>query len=361
MKLNTYYNGIELHRNSKIIYVRFLRPHRVLSSSLGTWGGMHEELEYLYNRQCCEPFGHKSEPLEYGLSSHKCADLSTAANMNNAAVVHKTYEELHVVAVVTGGVAVNAARAGDPGMYHQTDDATHTGDGTINIILCVNLELTPGATVQAVITATEAKTSVLEEYGVPSRYSDGYATGTGTDQIAIASMLGEQKIIDTGKHSKTGECIGTAVREALQKTLKRQDGLHPEGQCSVFKQIERFGITREEMRTKIVSALDAEEASLYQKNADLIDRDPHTVAAAAAVVTIRDRCVWGILPLTSFAEMTFPYLVQIAAAVSGDRERKGTFEEALQNETFSIDNENLIESICTSIALGFAYKWKKPK
>ncbi len=361
MKLNTYYNGIELHRNSKIIYVRFLTPHRVLSSSLGTWGGMQEELEYLYNHQCCEPFGHELEPLDYGLSNDKYADLSTAANMNNAAVVHKTYEELHVVSVVTGGVAANAARAGDPGMYHQTDDKTHSRGGTINIILCFNLELTPGATVQAVITATEAKTSVLEEYGVPSRYSDGYATGTGTDQIAIASMLGEKRIIDTGKHSKTGELIGVTVREALQETLKRQDGLHPEGQCSVFKQLERFGITREEMKAEIASALDAEGASLYQKNADSIDRDPHTVAAAAAVVTIRDKCVWGVLPATSFAETTLPYLAQIAAAVSGDRARKGAFEEALQNELSSIGDGGLIESICKSIALGFAYKWKKPE
>jgi adenosylcobinamide amidohydrolase len=366
MKLNTYYDGIELHRNSKIIYVRFLRPHRVLSSSLGKWGGMREELEYLYNHQCCEPFGHEFEqgdttfPFsgENGLSSDKCTGLSTAANMNNAAVARAAFEGLEVVAVVTGGVATNAARAGDPGGYHQISYETETEHGTINIILCTNLELTPGAMVQAAITATEAKTSVLEELGVPSRYSDGYATGTGTDQIGIASMLGETKIVDTGKHSKTGELIGTTVREALQKTLGRQDGLHPAGQCSVFKQIERFGITCEEMKTKIPDLLDTEAASLYHKNADSIDRDPHTVAAVAAVITIRDKCVWGILPLTSFAETALPYFVQIAVTVSGENDRRSFFEEELQKETLSIDNRSLLDSICRSISLGFSYKWK---
>ncbi len=378
MKLKAFYDGIEVHRTSKIIYVRFLRPHRVLSSSRGKLGGVQEGLEYLYNHQCCEPEGHEFEHdntasdfphkyqelicSEYDLPPDTCADLSTAANVNNAAIAHATYGDLEIVAVVTGGVETNAARAGDPGMYHQTGNGpVREVPGTINTILCSNLEMTAGTLVQAVITATEAKTSVLEEYGVPSRYSDGYATGTGTDQIAVASMLGEKTLVDAGKHSKTGELIGSTVREALQKTLKRQNGLHPEGQCSVFKQLERFGITWDEMKVKIAGPLNAEAASLYQKNADSIDRDPHTVAAVAAVLTIRDKCVWGVLPATSFAEMAVPYLVQIAVTVSGDRERRGFFEDALQKETLSIDNGSMLDSICRSVSLGFAYKWKGRK
>ena len=381
MKLKNYYDGIEIHRKNKIIYVRFVRPHRVLSSSRGPCGGMQDGLEYLYNHQCCEPSGHEftlydtaaHRPHQYqgiicgfhNLPAEGCADLSTAANMNNAAVVHERYEDVEVVAVVTGGVRTNAAKAGDPGVYHLTYDENFTSScpskethGTINIILCLSLELSPGAMVQGVITATEAKSSVLQEYGIPSRYSDGYATGTGTDQIGIASMFGEKKILDAGKHSKTGELIGVAVRGALKETLKRQNGLSPEGQCSVFKQVERLGIKQEEMRANIAARLDADTAGLYKRNFESVDRDPHTVAAVSALIAVRDKCAAGILPPSVFPETAFPYLVQVALSVSGDPERRAFFEERCSEFEVVLENEKVLDAVCRAVALGFYCKWE---
>ena len=50
-------------------------------------------------------------------------------------------------------------------------------------MLPVNQELTEGAMVRVIITATEAKTAASNELSVGSRYSDDLATGTCTDQI----------------------------------------------------------------------------------------------------------------------------------------------------------------------------------
>ena len=52
MVLEKYYDGIEIHREEKIIYAKFLSPHRVISTDRIT-GGLSDELEYIYNHQSC--------------------------------------------------------------------------------------------------------------------------------------------------------------------------------------------------------------------------------------------------------------------------------------------------------------------
>ncbi len=48
MLLERYYNGVEIHRADKIIYARFLSPHRVISTCRSSAGGLRDDLEYLY-------------------------------------------------------------------------------------------------------------------------------------------------------------------------------------------------------------------------------------------------------------------------------------------------------------------------
>jgi hypothetical protein len=95
------YDGIEIHRKEKIIYVNFLVQHRVLSTC-GVNGGLRDDLDGIANHQLCEPLGHDRKglkviaesPVDYlksvfekhGLSPEKRALLGTAENMNFAAV-----------------------------------------------------------------------------------------------------------------------------------------------------------------------------------------------------------------------------------------------------------------------------------
>ncbi|MDM7933981.1 MAG: adenosylcobinamide amidohydrolase, partial [Methanothrix sp.] len=57
MRLAEFYGGIEVHREEKIIFVSLLRPHRVLSTSRSSAGGLRDDLLYIYNHQSCEPAG----------------------------------------------------------------------------------------------------------------------------------------------------------------------------------------------------------------------------------------------------------------------------------------------------------------
>ena len=76
-----------------------------------------------------------------------------------------------------------------------------------------------------------------------SKYSNGIATGSGTDQtIIIANSASELYMEGAGKHSKLGELIGKTVKNAVKKALAKQSGLTPTKQHDVFRRLKRFDI-----------------------------------------------------------------------------------------------------------------------
>ncbi len=385
MVIGNFYNGIEIHRDEKIIIIKFIVPHRVISTCRAN-GGLNDNFDLIYNHQSCEPAGHlrKSHTLAvrepdvylrqicrmHGISE-KCASLGTAANMNCAAIKAGRFRDLEVIAVCTGGVESNAGRAGDhASFYESAGNFEFIGKkkpeacGTINTIVCINQELTKGAMVRAVMMATEAKTAVLQELNIGSCYSDGLATGTGTDQIAIACTLtGDPPITGAGKHTKLGELIGVTVKQAIAETLKLQNSMPPESRCSVFAHLKRLGADIEGMKTGIARFLTGKKAELVQKNFICVDRDPVTVAAAAALVHLRDELVWKILPENCLPEIISTYGAHLSAAVSGKYNRFIFYKNILEDyvsqndKQFGLNNSQFLELICFCIAAGFKEKW----
>jgi hypothetical protein len=152
-----------------------------------------------------------------------------------------------------------------------------------------------------------------------SRYSDGLATGTGTDQMGVASCLGTGiPLTGAGKHCVLGELIGKTVHDAVRETLGLQNGLTPERQRSVIIHLQRFGVTRENMLKGVLARLSDKDGVLFSVNFQVVERDPLVVAAVAALVHLRDKIIWGILPVTCAPEIWAIYGAQIAIAVSGD-------------------------------------------
>ena len=380
MLIGTYYNGIEVHRNEKIIVVKFLAPHRVISTCRAN-GGMRDDLDLIFNHQSCEPTGHTRkthtqavhDPVAYmqticlqnGLSEN-CASLGTAANMNCAAVESDKFRDLEVVAVCTGGVETNAGRAGDPSSLYEIDGKFESVGieekepcGTINIIVCINMELTQSAMVRSVMMATEAKTAALQDLNVNSCYSDGLATGTGTDQIAVASRLtGEKPLTGAGKHTKLGELIGRTVKMAVAGTLKLQNGMTPQSRRSVLVHIKRFGTDEKAIQEGMAAFLSKEQSVLLTDNFDCINCDPITVAAAAALAHLRDKFIQRILPETCLAEIFTTYGAHLAAAVSGKYDRFVFYKNSLPNEKIKLENSAFLEFIYCCMAMGFEEKWK---
>jgi adenosylcobinamide amidohydrolase len=373
---------VEIHREDKIIYAKFTTPHRVLSTCRAA-GGLREELGYVYNHQSCEPAGHSCrhaaglwrDPMAYrqrtcevyGLPAEACATMGTAANMNHAAFVREAFRDLVVAAVCTGGVEGNAGRVGDPAAVFETPDGFEKlppaerlpGPGTINTMVLINKPLIDGAMVRVIMTATEAKSAVLQELAVNSRYSDGLATGTGTDQIvAAAQQSSEQPLTSAGKHAKLGELIGRAVKTAVMQTLANQNHLTPAGQCSTKIHLERFGVDHQELQESICRYLAPAQAQLLRDNFTGVERDPLTVAAVAAMAHLKDKFTWGVLPAACWSEIMGAYAAQVACAVCGDYGPMAEYRKNLAPAIGDTDNQAFVILVCRALALGFGHKWQ---
>ncbi len=382
MYLQTLYNGVELHREDKIIYGRFLEPHLVLSTCRSS-GGLQRKMNYVLNHQSCEPTGHHRRatiqtPDEYrrmiceksALPPEKCVTMGTAANMHHAAFVNRRFRNLEVMAVVTGGVETNAGRAGDPASVMEGADGYEKldlkknknndipGPGTINIMLFIGHALTEAALTRTIITATEAKTAALQELAVNSRYSDGLATGTGTDQITVAAPDREGfRLSWAGKHSKLGELIGRSVHAGVKETLAKQNSLTPMGQCSAKIHLERFGCNSRTIRTGIAQYLTEKEAKILTDNFIGLMRDPVTVAAVAAMVHTRDKFTCSILPLSCYREIMGNAAAMVACAMGGCYQAMDRYRNELGSHSVSRDNTAFLDLCFRAMALGFRDKW----
>ncbi|HEY3739545.1 MAG TPA: adenosylcobinamide amidohydrolase, partial [Bryobacteraceae bacterium] len=242
-----------LRRASRYIVAELTVPHAVLSTSTHN-GGQTTKIRYLANHQSCEGAAHKvryeqirddyhaSVCAEIELPPNETALMGTAANMNYAAIATAADLEIEVTAIVTAGVQGNACCAGDPASWREGDKGWEKIHGTINTILLINRPLTEGALARAVITMTEGKSTALQRLAVRSLYSQDLATGTGTDQFAIAAPLeGSHRFTSTSPHSKLGELIGRTVRDATLEALRWQNGLEPSYTRGIFTALTRYG------------------------------------------------------------------------------------------------------------------------
>ncbi len=160
--------------------------------------------------------------------------LITGADMDNLAVIKKTYKDFTVYAMITAGIKSNAQRQSvDEGLYYP--------HGTINMLILTNTKLSSGAMARAIITATEAKTAVLQDFDIRSTYTPSVqATGTGTDNIIIVGGEGKETE-STGGHTKMGELIAKAVYEGVVKAITMQNNIR--SQRSVFGRLEERKIS----------------------------------------------------------------------------------------------------------------------
>ena len=381
MLIGKYYNGLEIHRENKMIYAKFLCPHMVISTCKVN-GGLRNDLMYIFNHQSCEPNAHYRKSLDLAiyhpagylemlcksqnLASEKSACLSTATNMNHAIIKSADYQGVEVIAASTGGVETNAVRVGDPASYSEVNgqfeiinDGEYNLQGTINIMVFISKELNPGALVSAICIATEAKTAAMQELAVNSRYSGGLATGTGTDQIGIACRLGDNcPLSSADKHSKLGELIGSTVKQSVKETLELHNEYTPQARGKVAVFVERLGLGIDELIAKISSQLPEKQEKVLIHNFEGINRDPLIVAGVAAVVHLWDKATYGILPQSCLTDVFCSYGAQIAAAVSGNYRRIHHYRNRLAREIVTTRDDTVIELIAKSIAMGFGEKWE---
>jgi hypothetical protein len=163
-----------------------------------------------------------------------------------------------------------------------------------------------------------------------------------------------------GKHSKLGELIGQAVLEGVKETLAKQHGLTPQGQCSAKIHLERFGCSTASLCQGIIAHLPREFAALAADNLFGLLRDPVTAAAVMALVHVRDKFAWSILPGDCWHEIMGASAAQVACAVAGRYDRMDRYRTQLAAVAGDRpDNQRLVELCCRAMALGFVDKWEE--
>ena len=327
MELARLTTGDVAYRYDKSIVLVFSGPRKVLSTSLYN-GGYHEDFEAVFNRDMTQGSGMPCESFaptyvesmkivaeRLGLAPELTSGMGTAAHMENASIVSRSYKELTVTAIVTGGVETNGGRVGDPASYYKTAEKKC---GTINIMLVIDADLPPGILARALVTCTEAKTAALQELMAPSRYSTGLATGSGTDQtIVIANSESLLFFEGAGKHSKLGELIGLAVMAAVKEALKKQSGLTPAQQHDLLRRLRRFGVTEEALwqRYKEEVGDDALIKAQFIAALEKMIAVPALFPLGVLFIHLYDEHLWGLLEKGETWEAAEKLLKEMATAL----------------------------------------------
>ncbi len=363
-----------IRRSGRFIVAQLRVPHDVLSTSARN-GGQTRTLTYLINHQSCEGAAHDDrftlihEQGEIAYHDSVCAELNlpaaetalmgTAANMNYAAVVKKDGGGVSVTAIATAGVHSNAVCGGDPATWREEPDEKpgkiNPVPGTINILLLIDRPLTAAALARSVVTMTEGKSAALQFLAIPSCYSSDLATGTGTDQFIVASPAsGRAPLTSASPHTKFGEAIGAAARDAVLEALRWQNGLEASSTRGLFHALKRYGVRQETIFEDIAPLLSASDLELLKKNANAPFFEPMAGAAAYAFAAVMDRARHGTLPDSVIADA----LVQQAALLAANIAAKPELWPRFRNTLHALATRDPKILVLNAIALGWSEKWR---
>lgn len=191
-------------RRRPVLVWRFATRVRMLSSAVlggglvrGDWV-INAEVASDYDR--ADPAGHLTEiATGLGLPATAGAGLMTAADVRK------------LCGASDGGVRCDAT----VGLSYPTWAAAPDGlpaarwrPGTVNLVCLIPARLSDAALVNAVITATEAKTQALLEAGMPG-------TGTASDALLVCCPDGLPEVDYCGPRSPWGSRLARAVHAAV--------------------------------------------------------------------------------------------------------------------------------------------------
>jgi iron complex transport system ATP-binding protein len=212
--MNIPIQGISISQSDEVIHIKSESPLTTLSSAIV--GGGYSQMQNIINAYVDKNFHADNPPawlheLAKNINIHEpFIGLLTAVKLHKVRIATFQAENLTVSAIITAGVG-NAASAGVTPPFSYSP-------GTINIILLLDANLTHAAMLNAVITATEAKTAIIKERNILTPDGDS-ATGTSTDTVTIACTGNRNLQSYAGPVTTIGWLIARAVRQALNESL----------------------------------------------------------------------------------------------------------------------------------------------
>ena len=212
--MNIPIHGISISQTPEVIHIRSASLLNVLSSAIV--GGGFRRVSHILNAYVDKDYNSTNPKADLRILSRRCGvkgsfvGLLTAVYLRKARLAFFEEDGLSVGALITAGVG-NAASAGITQPYRPQV-------GTINVILLLDANLTHSAMLNAFITATEAKTAVIQARNIRTSDND-LATGTSTDTVTVATTGKGKTQSYAGSVTTVGWLIARAVRQALRESL----------------------------------------------------------------------------------------------------------------------------------------------
>jgi len=192
----------EGRRDLPVLVWRFGAPVRVIASA--PHGGGIGVRRWVLNAEVPASYGRRDPDRHLARLAVSLGLPGRGVGMLTAASVraYTTSGDSGVDAIATVGLThpILAAAPDEP--------AVGAGVGTINVVVLVPARLSDAALVNAVATATEAKTQALRDAGLD-------ATGTATDALCVACPDGGAPAAFGGPRSVWGARIARAVHRAV--------------------------------------------------------------------------------------------------------------------------------------------------
>jgi len=333
MKICDLPTGDKLYKYNRCLVVPFDGKRKVLSTSMHN-GGYREDLTAIFNhdvnpgpgKECeyCRP-GYEEKLRQFitnelGLDNETVAYMATIVSMDSASVKSETYDELTVTAIATASLEVNGGRVGETAtVYEKHGSSISLKPGTINIMVFVNTDMSPGCMARCSITATEAKSAVLQELLAGSLYSSGIATGSGTDNMMIiANAESDNRLTYAGKHGKLGELTGRLVMDAVRESLEKYMGLTRESQHSMLARLNRYGIRENSFCLKLAAINQNINMAEFIHNLHTLDAEEGIVTLTSLYVHLLDQLKWGLISIKEAEHSGKLILQNIAQQCEGD-------------------------------------------
>ncbi|WP_434752398.1 adenosylcobinamide amidohydrolase [Paenibacillus amylolyticus] len=228
---NTYasssWPGLHISAHERHIKAQSADPALALSSAV--YGGGMLELNRVFNiyvdkhYRCDDPPRDIAEALQdWQEQADQCAGLLTAVRLEHTSIQEYRSSEFGLLCCTTAGVS-NAARAGSERTVfdvHGKKEKPPYIPGTINIMLWFNGQMTPGAMVNAVQTAVEAKAAALADAGIADSENGLPATGTTTDAMVLAVGQPADHSQPLHTYAGTATALGAAIGRLVYDTVK---------------------------------------------------------------------------------------------------------------------------------------------
>ncbi|TYS89257.1 adenosylcobinamide amidohydrolase [Rossellomorea aquimaris] len=206
------------------IILQSTRPLKTISSGVTNAGtGWYTTFVNRHVSKNYNSDNHHEEMQGYlqqiGVKREETVGMMTAVQLEDACWGFYEEESFSVFIVVTAGVgnAVDASMSD----CHSFDHSP----GTINIWVFINGRVSDAASIQGIMTATEAKVKALAAHNVNDPVTGSGATGTSTDSILIASTEEGVLLEYAGTITPLGKRISKGVYEctihAISKYKKR--------------------------------------------------------------------------------------------------------------------------------------------